>query len=244
MLWEWQCTWHFSYLLILIKRFPTKLFQDILFNDSKYSLGQEKGCSSATGLCCSVKVQVHSREFTCNCIELWKINFSVIFARCPQSEHPPVCDQKWYVCIQGIKLLILLVVIFWEIVVRNSNRMFVCVIISVLTGLYVPHIEAGTDVCSVFALSRLSFSLECVLTLFCVNFTSECQSVTLSRDRLYCRITVISCKQTLHSLHFFIPSLREGVCCQRWWLFQQFEFSWRLPTVLLFGCCRPIQNLK
>lgn len=71
--------------------------------------------------------------------------------------------------------------------------MFVCVVISVLTGSYVPHIEAGTDVFSVFALSRLSFSLECVLVLFCVNFTSECQSVTLSRDRLYCRMTVISC---------------------------------------------------
>lgn len=55
-----------------------------------------------------------------------------------------------------------------------------------------PHIEAGTGVCSVCALSRLRFSLECVLILFCVNFTSECQSATLSRDRLYCRMTVIS----------------------------------------------------
>lgn len=46
------------------------------------------------------------------------------------------------------------------------------------------RIEAGTGVCSVFALSRPRFSLESVLFLFCVNFTSECQSATLSRDRL------------------------------------------------------------
>lgn len=171
----------------------------------------------------------------------------------PPHPLPPVCFQKWHVCIQGIKWWILLGV-FFSLNIWNSNycdefkqNVWACNNLCLLIGWYVPHIEAGTGVCSLFALSRLRFSLECVLVLFCVNFTSECQSATLSRDRSCCRVTVISCWQTLQSLHFFMPSLREGVCIQRWWLFQQFEFSCRLPTVLLFGCYHQnlfIQNLK
>lgn len=137
MLRKWWCSWHFIYLLILTKRFLTQLFQDILFNDVKSSLGEEKGCSFASGLCCSEKVQVHLRDIRCNCIELWKINFKQchFFASCPQSEHPPQCVIKSDMCVyKGLsdEFCYFFSVEMHEtvIIVRNSNRIFMHVIIS------------------------------------------------------------------------------------------------------------------
>lgn len=133
MLWKWQCTWHFIYLFILTKRFLTVLpghfvqWWQILIRTGKGMFF----CGWALLLCEGASaferyyMQLH-----------WIVEdlFQTVSfcASCPQSEHPPQCviksdmqEIKWW-----ILLLFSVEIHETVIIVRNSNRMFMYVIIS------------------------------------------------------------------------------------------------------------------